>query len=208
MKHPENVNDLQQLPINYIGFIFYEKSSRFVELSPNAFSGFDKIVSQGIKKVGVFVDASIEYVLEKVAAYDLDYVQLHGKENIFYCNRLKEAGVKIIKAFSVDELFVFTITAAYQFYCDFFLFDTKGKLPGGNGVTFNWDILKKYNGTTPFFLSGGIGPNDLEAIKKLSFPQLHAIDVNSKFEIEPGLKNMDLLHPFVHDIKSKRQSHW
>ncbi|MEM9824521.1 MAG: phosphoribosylanthranilate isomerase [Bacteroidota bacterium] len=208
MKHPANVLAVLNLPVNYLGFIFYEKSARCVELAAHAFTGFEKIGSQGINKVGVFVDAPMETVVEKVRTYSLDYVQLHGKENVFYCNELKRQGIRIIKAFSVDDTFVFTNTDAYQYDCDFFLFDTKGKNPGGNGVQFDWSILEQYEGNTPFFLSGGIGPQDAAAIKALSFPRLHAIDVNSGFEIEPGLKNIDHLSEFVLDIRSQNRSSW
>lgn len=203
MKHPTNVVDLLKLPVNYVGFIFYEKSARFVEQEAAAFVGFDKIGSQGIKKVGVFVDAPIEFVKARVETFGLDYVQLHGKETVFYCTQIRQLGIRIIKAFSVDASFVFTLTDAYQYDCDYFLFDTKGKLPGGNGVRFDWSILKKYKGTTPFFLSGGIGPEDLAAIKSLSFPRLQAVDVNSKFEVEPGLKNMEKVSEFVHELKTR-----
>lgn len=208
MKHPANVLAVLNLPVNYLGFIFYEKSARFVTLQATAFTGFDKVGSQGIHKVGVFVNAPIEAVERRVQEFDLDYVQLHGSENVFYCNELRQKGIRIIKAFSVDESFVFTLTDAYQYDCDFFLFDTKGKNPGGNGVQFDWSILEKYQGQTPFFLSGGIGPKDAEAIKALSFPRLHAIDVNSGFEIEPGLKNVEKLAPFVCDLRSQNRASW
>ncbi len=200
MKHPPNVNELQKLAINYIGFIFYEDSARYVETVPEAFTGFDEVENQGIQKVGVFVDAPMEYVLNKVKDYQLDFVQLHGKETVAYCSELRSRGIRIIKAFSVDSDFVFANTAPYQNDCDYLLFDTKGKNPGGNGIRFDWSILKKYNGDRPFFLSGGIGPNDLIDINNLVLPKLHAVDLNSKFEIEPGLKNVELLSRFVSGI--------
>jgi len=208
MKDPENVQDLQKLWINYIGFIFYEKSPRFVELPASAYPGFDRLSTQGVKKVGVFVKAEIEEVLSKVKEFELDYVQLHGGENVFYCNKLKDKGIKIIKAFSVDNDFVFTQTQAFQYSCDYFLFDTKGKKPGGNGVSFDWNLLNSYHGDTPFFLSGGIGPDDIEAINKLRLLKLYAIDLNSGFEIEPGLKDIDKLKPFLEKLKHHESEDW
>ena len=208
LRQTENINSLLELQPDYIGFIFYDRSARFVQTPANKLVGFDKVGSQGIKKVGVFVDAPIEKVIAIAQEYQLDYIQLHGKENVFYCNELKRRGLRLIKAFAVDDSFVFTNTDAYQYDCDFFLFDTKGKKPGGNGVQFDWSILEQYEGDTPFFLSGGIGPDDIEAIKKISFPRLHALDLNSRFEIEPGLKNIALLSEFVNEIKSQNQANW
>ncbi len=190
-----------------MGFIFYKKSPRNIDansekellkLLPNL--PF-KTLMNDVKKVGVFVNAEIDFVLEKVEKFELDYVQLHGRETIFYCEQLKKQGIKIIKAFSVDERFKFTNTDFYQFDCDYFLFDTKGKNAGGNGTQFNWELLKKYNGSTPFFLSGGIGEADAPTIKALDLSQLYAIDVNSKFEIEPALKEVNSLKRFLEPLR-------
>ena len=208
MKDPVNVEALQQLWINYIGFIFYEKSPRYVTLEGDAFTGFDKLKNQGVKKVGVFVDAEKEYVLAKAEEFKLDYVQLHGKENIFYCKDLKEKGLNIIKAFAIDNEFVFTQTQAYQYFCDYFLFDTKGKKPGGNGISFDWNVLNKYHGETPFFLSGGIGPDDLEAINQLRLLRLEGIDLNSGFEIEPGKKDVGKLKTFLDGLSHHESRDW
>ena len=206
MRETYNINGLRQLPVDFIGLIFYDKSPRFLEEKEADLSFLKEAIirfgnsNQYIKKVGVFVDAEKEYVLAKAREYNLDFVQLHGTENIFYCEELKRAGLRIIKTFSVDETFSFTNTEAYQYYCDYFLFDTKGEEPGGNGVAFDWSILNNYKGETPFFLSGGISPKMADQIKAFQHPQLYAVDLNSGFEIEPGFKDIDLIATFINDI--------
>ncbi len=206
MREMYNITGLRQLPVDFIGLIFSEKSPRFIEEKDSDLSFLKDAIqlfgdsNQYIRKVGVFVDAETEYVLAKTKEYSLDYVQLHGTENIFYCEELKKAGLNIIKSFSVDEHFSFTNTEAYQYYCDFFLFDTKGENPGGNGVAFDWSILNNYKGDTPFFLSGGINPKMAEQIKALQHPKLYGVDLNSGFEIEPGFKDIDLIATFINEL--------
>jgi phosphoribosylanthranilate isomerase len=193
MKYPNNILEVSQLLPDYLGFIFYEKSSRF-------FEGEIPEIPKSIKKVGVFVDATLEEIISKIEKYNLNAVQLHGKEDALFCEKLKKENIEIIKVFSVLDEFDFDLLKPFEPYCDYFLFDTKGKLHGGNGVTFNWQILEKYNSKKPFFLSGGIGIEEIEKIVKSlqcndstkNLP-IFAIDVNSKFEIEPGLKNTKLL---------------
>ena len=126
----------------------------------------------------------------------MNVIQLHGNENPEFCRNLKMENIEIIKVFSVNDDFNFSSLEPFENVCDYFLFDTKGKLPGGNGITFNWQILEKYKSQKPFFLSGGIGIEEIENIKKLNLP-IYAIDVNSKFEIEPGLKNIEHLKQLV-----------
>ena len=191
MKYLDNILEVSQLLPDYLGFIFYEKSARF-------FDGEMPNIPKSIKKVGVFVDASLAEIIEKIKKYQLDVIQLHGNETIAFCQNLKILNVEIIKVFSVDEDFDFTAVKDFESVCDFFLFDTKGKLPGGNGIAFNWQILEQYHSSKPFFISGGIGIEEIEKIvaslqcndatEKL--PN-YAIDKNSKFEVKPGLKNMD-----------------
>ena len=208
MREKYNISGLRQLPVDYMGLIFHEKSPRFLEAKDDDLSFLKEpiqrfgILQENIQKVGVFVDAEKEYVFSKVKEYGLDYVQLHGNENIFYCEELKKEGLKIIKAFAVDKNFSFTNTEAYQYSCDFFLFDTKGEKPGGNGIAFDWSVLQNYKGETPFFLSGGISPKMDEEIKALKHPKLYAIDLNSGFEIEPGFKDIDLIATFINNIKN------
>lgn len=193
MKYPKNILEVGSLLPDYIGFIFWGKSARF-------FDGIIPELPNSIQKVGVFVNENLETILEKVKKHDLQLVQLHGSESVQFCTSLKTKNIKIIKVFSVNDGFDFEIIKEFENVCDYFMFDTKGKLPGGNGITFDWDILKKYNSNKPFFLSGGIGIEDIEKIKNLNLP-IHAIDVNSKFEIESGLKNIELLHSFKQNLK-------
>ena len=192
MKYSENILEVSQLLPDYIGFIFWKKSSRYFD------SEIPKI-NKSIKKVGVFVDATLEEIISKIKKYNLNAIQLHGNESAEFCKKLKQKNIEIIKVFSVNDDFNFSILEPFEKGCDYFLFDTKGKLPGGNGITFNWQILKKYKSTKPFFLSGGIGLHDIENIKKLNLP-IYAIDVNSKFEIEAGLKNIELLKSFKNNL--------
>ncbi|MFC4096261.1 phosphoribosylanthranilate isomerase [Euzebyella saccharophila] len=186
MKH--NTAEIASLQPDYLGFIFYDKSER-------NFKGDLAPVPHKIKKVGVFVNAGIQTVLQRIEDYNLLLVQLHGNESPEYCNELKSKAkqIQIIKVFSVKDAFDFAVLEPYESVCDFFLFDTKGKLPGGNGYAFDWSVLKNYPSTKPYFLSGGIGLEDIDNIKEFTqrpeAKYCHAIDVNSKFEIEPGLKN-------------------
>jgi phosphoribosylanthranilate isomerase len=194
MKYPENILEVSELLPDYLGFIFWEKSSRY-------FDGEIPEINKSIKKVGVFVDAAVEEIISKIKKYDLDIIQLHGDESPEFCRNLKMENIEIIKVFSVNDDFDFSLLEPFENACDYFLFDTKGKLPGGNGITFNWQILQQYKLTKPFFLSGGIGLNDIEDIKKLNLP-IYAIDVNSKFEIEAGLKNIKLLKSFKNNLQT------
>ncbi|WP_396185433.1 phosphoribosylanthranilate isomerase [Flavobacterium sp.] len=191
MKYPENILEVGSLLPDYMGFIFWEKSARY-------FDGEIPNLPKSIKKVGVFVNATSEEILEKIEKYDLQAVQLHGSESVKFCESLKNILPKlidIIKVFSILDTFDFAELKPFEDVCDFFLFDTKGKLPGGNGTTFDWKVLKNYTSTKPFFLSGGIGIDNMEAINEISKTNLplYAIDINSKFEIEPGLKNINLV---------------
>ena len=200
MKYPENILEVGSLLPDYMGFIFWEKSAR-------CFDGIIPDLPKSIKKVGVFVNATQDEILEKIATYDLQAVQLHGQESIEFCLGLKnkiDNSIEIIKVFSVDDAFNFEVLKPFEALCDYFLFDTKGKLPGGNGTTFDWKVLKKYPSTKPFFLSGGIGINemgDVNEISKTNLP-LYAIDVNSKFEIEPGLKNIQLCTDLIMSVST------
>lgn len=185
MKDPGNIQEIASLEPNYLGFIFYEKS-------PRNFDGKIPELQENIKKTGVFVDASVEFMKEKAKEHDLKAVQLHGKESPEVCSALKSEGLEVIKVFSIKDTFDFRILQEYEGKVDFFLFDTKGKEKGGNGVTFNWELLHKYPSSTPFFLSGGIGLEELEKLKDFDLPEtFYGIDVNSRFETEPGIKNPD-----------------
>jgi phosphoribosylanthranilate isomerase len=194
LKYKENIEQVAALQPDYIGFIFYNKSKRFV--------GEDfqmPVISPEIKKTGVFVNASLEYVKAKVEQYKLDMVQLHGDETPGYCEQMR-CFVKVMKAFGIDEHFDFKVLESYKNYCDYFLFDTKTSEYGGSGKQFNWDVLKKYDNSVPFFLSGGIGLEDISN-SKFQIPNLAAIDVNSRFEIEPGLKDIEKLKHLTKSLK-------
>lgn len=191
MKYPENILEIgAQLP-DYMGFIFHEKSSRY-------FDGEIPELPKTIKKVGVFVNASLGEIVSKIEKYDLHVIQLHGNETPEFCKQLQHIPIEIIKVFAVDDEFNFEVLKPYEAVCDYFLFDTAGKLPGGNGITFNWKILEKYNSAKSFFLSGGIGLEEIEKVKQLNL-NIHAVDINSKFETQPGLKNVSAIRElFLH----------
>lgn len=194
MKYSENIEETAELLPDYMGFIFYEKSPRF-------FDGDVPELPKSIQKVGVFVNAPISDILQKIKEYNLQVIQLHGDESPEICEILKIINMQVIKAFSVDDDFNFKTLAPYETVCDYFLFDTKGQNPGGNGTTFDWQILEKYPSKKPFFLSGGIGLEEIRRIKELNLP-IYAIDVNSKFETKPGLKNIQLLKQLQHALSS------
>ena len=189
MKYKENIEQVADLKPDYMGFIFYPASKRNVTddvLLPE--------ISPEINKVGVFVNSNADFIIEKISTHNLHCIQLHGAEPPFFCRQMKRITC-IIKAFGIDEQFDFNKLKEYEDSCDYFLFDTKTPEHGGSGKQFNWELLNNYSLTLPFFLSGGL---DLEAAKKMKemsvkYPLLYGIDVNSKFEKEPGIKDVDQL---------------
>ena len=198
MKFPENMEEIALLQPDYLGLIFYEKSTRYFENTiPN--------IDNSIQKVGVFVNATYAEIEEKVKQYQLDLVQLHGEERPEFCSEIEKNLVKVIKAFSIDNDFKFNTLEYYENSCSYFLFDTKGEQYGGNGVTFDWNILENYSLDKPYFLSGGIGIGNITALKKFLQKEYakicYAIDLNSKFEIEPGMKNPETVNDFIKKIK-------
>ncbi len=188
MKFTENREEVEKLPVDLLGYIFYPSSKRYVGENPQ-----EGLFNSAKPKVGVFVDENAFEILALAKNLGFEWVQLHGKENPKTCQLLKNQGLKIIKAFRVDESFQFHKTKPFEKIADYFLFDTKSNLPGGSGKKFDWKILNKYEGNTPFLLSGGIKPEDAEEIKKIDHPQLAGVDLNSGFEDEPGLKNIEKL---------------
>jgi phosphoribosylanthranilate isomerase len=197
LREPDNIEAILPLAPDYLGFIFYERSARYAgrHLDP----WFAREL-RGPKKVGVFVNEKQAEVERTVERYGLDLVQLHGEESPALCEQLRTSGLGVIKVFSVGEAFDFAALAAYEPYVDYFLFDTKGKLPGGNGYVFNWQVMATYPSAVPFFLSGGIGPDHQEAVRQLDFPQLHALDINSQFEVKPGRKDVEKLRTFLSSL--------
>jgi len=206
MRDSENIQELVKLSPDYIGFIFYEMSKRFV-------TDFPKVeIPVAIKKVGVFVNESVEKIIDIVVKNKLDAVQLHGDESAVLCEELKchselveeSHDIQIIKAFSVDSEFNFAETKAYESICDLFIFDTKGKGYGGTGKKYDWSLLNKYKGNTPYLLSGGIGVDDVDLV--LSFlsgqesQKCIGVDLNSGFEDAPALKNIEKLRVFINEL--------
>lgn len=196
MRDADNIRAVEQLNIDYMGFIFWPKSSRFVSERP-------AYLPTNCKCVGVFVNETIEQVSHISDEYSLDYIQLHGNESPAFIQELKAKSQKprsIIKAFNIAVPTDFEQTKAYEGIADMFLFDTKGKSVGGNGEKFDWNVLKAYKGETPFLLSGGIGPDDASCIKTFHHPQCIGIDLNSRFETAPGLKDISKLKTFINSL--------
>jgi len=189
MREAANIMAVADFEPDFLGFIFYEKSPRFAGevLSTEVL----RSLPASVAKVGVFVNAPLPELLAITARYSLDYAQLHGHETPAYCQQVREQGLRIIKAFSVDEAFDFSILAEYEAVCDLFLFDTKGKQPGGNGYAFDWRVLTNYHGPIPFLLSGGLGPDNSSELLHFRHPQLAGYDFNSLLETAPGLKDVE-----------------
>lgn len=195
-KHINNLLKLKDLEIDYVGYIFYDKSPRFADnnmvfsLSPNA------------SKVGVFVDEENSKIVKKVNNYKLDVVQLHGNESLENIQNLKQEipTTQLWKAFGIDENFDFDVLKQYKKSVDAFIFDTKSTDFGGSGQKFDWTLLDKYVLEVPFFLSGGIKLEDVQELKKIQHPQLIGFDINSGFEIEPGIKDAKKIKEFTEQI--------
>lgn len=199
MKYAENISALGELKPDMMGFIFYPKSKRFVDQKVLAKSFLT--LGKSIAKVAVFVNESAQFIASTLEGLSFDYIQLHGKESVTEIIKLKSFGYKIIKAFPMSAEFDWSKTNEYEGHCDYFLFDTSTPKYGGSGKQFEWDILKNYQGQTPFLLSGGISIHDMEKIKSLHHPQFSGIDANSKFEIEPGLKDIDLVQKMFNELR-------
>ena len=201
MKYPDNIREIVKLKPDYIGFIFYEKSPRYVgkEIDPEILDS----VPSSIKKVGVFVNASEREMKNSITRNSLDVVQLHGNESPEMCQIIRMAGVEVVKAFPVDEDFDFHSIQRYRESCNAYLFDTKTPGYGGSGKQFNWELLDEHNFTKPVFLSGGIGLEDAERIVALNNKDIKVVDINSRFESEPGVKDIDKVQKFIDIIRQK-----
>jgi phosphoribosylanthranilate isomerase len=191
MRDADNIREVEMLGIDMMGFIFWPKSSRCVSQRPD-------YLPKHVKRVGVFVDEDPEQVKQLAADYGLDYIQLHGQESPAYIFQL--GGLHIIKAFNIATVEDLQQTQPYEGLVDYFLFDTKGKSVGGNGEKFNWDVLDAYQGSTHFLLSGGIGPDDAANVKAFHHPKCIGIDLNSRFEVTPGLKDINKLKRFLEQL--------
>lgn len=199
LREPGNILEIIQNDIDFIGHIFYEKSTRFISKNPQI------TLPENIKKTGVFVNDTVDNIFKKITDYELNVVQLHGNETPEFCRTLYMQGIQLIKAFSVDESFDFEKTTPYQPFCKYFLFDSSGQFYGGNGTLFNWELLKKYNNELPFFLSGGIGPEHIDDILALRNTNMAGIDVNSRFESAPGIKDVNSINKMVQKIRKHEQ---
>ena len=199
MRDPGNIAEVSHLLPDFLGFIFYASSPRYVgsdfKMPP---------LPSSIRRVGVFVNESNDAILKRVTDHGLDFVQLHGDESVAQCRELKTAGVHVIKVFSVDDEMDFGVTLPYRDVVDYFLFDTKGKLYGGNARRFNWEVLSRYDQSVPFFLSGGITPDHMGEIDELKHMNLLAIDVNSGVEVRPGLKDLGKIEAIKAKLNDKK----
>ena len=193
MCQPENILEVAGLAPDYLGFIFYRESVRFVGDTFTVPEG----IPRRIKKVGVFVNQTLDEMFLLANRHKLDFIQLHGEETAPVCRQIRRQGLGVIKAFRIDEGFDFNEVHAYRDAIDYVLFDTKGKRYGGNGVPFDWTLLKKYDQGIPFFLSGGIAPDLLQSMDLLKDMNLHALDVNSRVEKEIGIKDVELIREFM-----------
>ena len=195
MRYEDNIQLIASIHPDYMGFIFFEGSSRHVSASTPT-------LPLTIKKVGVFVNASYDRIVEKINTHNLQAIQLHGEETPEFCKSLRALNVDIIKVFSIKNEFNFDVLTPYETVCDYYLFDTKGPLAGGNGYCFDWSVLELYPSKKPYFLSGGIGLKHLDQLQEfktsVAATYCHAVDVNSKFEIAPAKKNKELLEKFKH----------
>ena len=196
MREADNIRAVEALGIDMMGFIFWPKSSRYVSQRPD-------YLPKRVKRVGVFVDEDPEQVKRLADDYALDYIQLHGQESPSYIFQLR--GLHVIKAFNISTEEDLLQTKPYEGLVDYFLFDAKGKSVGGNGEKFNWDVLDAYQGATPFLLSGGIGPDDAERVNAFYHPKCIGIDLNSRFELSPGLKDVAKLKEFMCNLNTEIQ---
>jgi phosphoribosylanthranilate isomerase len=204
MRSPENITALAALKPDYMGFIFYDRSKRFVaDMDP----GVTTSLPDTIKATGVFVNESIERVIETINKYQLKAIQLHGNESAGYCERLKTElpYIEVVKAFGINDDFTFKQLDEYQKHVDFFLFDTQTPEHGGSGQTFNWQVINQYKLDVPYFLSGGIGLEQVAEILKIVDPRLYAIDVNSRFETAPAEKDINQLKTFKNQLLGNAQ---
>lgn len=216
MRDAQNIREVSQLGVDMIGMIFYPKSPRYVEMQSSHAGIIPDYVKEDINiksakspaRVGVFVDDMVQNIVTRVVNYHLDYVQLHGNEPREMCENLRltldpdiRPGIKIIKAINVSDASDIQKYKEYVGAVDLFLFDTKCKTVGGSGQQFDWQVLEQYDGEIPFLLSGGIGPEDASRLHAFHHPKCIGIDLNSRFEIEPGVKDVEKLKGFLNAMQ-------
>jgi phosphoribosylanthranilate isomerase len=200
MNNPENVKEIAELNPDILGFVFYPGSSRYVGDEPDMVL-FNSVPSS-IRKTGVFFNEDNHRILDLSIRTGLDMIQLHGNESSVTCLMLKTSGLSVIKAFNIDRDFDFESLNQYMPGCDYFLFDTKSEKPGGSGKKFAWEKLEEYSLDKPFFLSGGISPDDAAEIRSVINRGLFAVDINSRFETSPGIKDAVRVKTFINEIKN------
>jgi len=203
MRDVENVQSLSALNPDLVGFIFYPASPRYMGESPP--KGFFDAIPEKAIKTGVFVDAEMQTINDRVHRFGLQAVQLHGHESPELCKQVMKTGVKVIKAFRISESTVFEEMLPYIDSTNWFLFDTKTRIPGGSGEQFKWGLLEKYRSHHPFFLSGGIGQGDAGRILALDHPALIGVDINSRFETAPGVKDVEKVSSFFRKIRGSEE---
>jgi phosphoribosylanthranilate isomerase len=194
LKFLDNIREVIKYRPDYLGFIFYPGSPRYAGENMEELSTLN--IPSSILKTGVFVDENMDKVIQIASSISLDMVQLHGKEPVEDCIELKESGLKVVKVFSVGEDFDFNQMEPYASHVDHFLFDTKGQYHGGNSIPFDWEIIENYPFTIPFFLGGGVGPENIDLVRQITNPYLYALDVNSRLEAGPGFKDAEKLELF------------
>lgn len=195
MRMADNIRAVEQTGINWMGFIFYPKSSRYVAQVP-------AYLPQQCQRVGVFVNADVPFIQQRITAFGLHFVQLHGNESPVQCSELRQQGVRVIKAFALRQATDLHTLQPYIGVVDYFLFDTPCPGYGGSGQSFDWSLLQAYTGTVPFLLSGGLRLDSIAALRAFSHPQLLGYDLNSGFEIAPALKDAALVQQFTEQIKT------
>lgn len=194
MRDAGNITKVESLGVDMIGLIFYPGSSRYVACPPS-------YLPEKAKRVGVFVNETEEIVLALADKFSLNFIQLHGTESPDYCISLRNKGLNLIKFFSVASPDDLKATEEYEGLCSFFLFDTKCEGHGGSGKQFDWSVLSHYHGQTPFLLSGGISAQSVEDVKTFKHERFAGIDLNSRFEISPALKDVEMLSKFIKELR-------
>ncbi len=198
MKDPANAQGISELPVDYMGFIFYSGSPRYAGDNPPA--GLFECIRPGVRKTGVFVDSSVKDVIAVCRRSGIDVVQLHGNEDPDYCEELKSRGFTVIKAFNPAVIIDGKALSSWSEVCDFFLFDSGTGSSGGSGKRFDWSLLGELETARPFFLSGGIGLHDVPEILQIRNKNFYGVDINSRFETSPGIKSVELTATFIKQL--------
>ena len=200
MREAENIRQIERLAPDWMGFICWDGSPRFVSKTPD-------YLPVSCSRTGVFVNPSVQQVKEDMTRLGLDIIQLHGKETPQFCQAIKSlrrpdgSPLRLVKAFGITADRPFPDTSEYEEACDYFLFDTRCTTIGGSGMVFDWDMMRQYHGKRPFLLSGGIGEEHIEALKSFSHPMFAGVDLNSRFEDSPAIKNVERLKNFIHQLR-------